>query len=93
MFKLGACLALWPMAASSQIACASVDVFREMLTTDYGEFLVASGSAAPIIIEWWANPETLSWTLVAVRPDEVACLLNSGNQFSVGQLPPAGDPL
>lgn len=84
-------LTLLATSASAANRCVLKDQMYEVLAVRFGEArvtraLAADGSA---VIETWANTRTGTWTLIAIRPDGLACLIVSGEAFL---LVPPGDP-
>jgi len=52
------------------------------LIDDYGEARRGAGLAGPrVIYEIWASDATGTWTIMAVRPDGLACLIATGRHW------------
>lgn len=69
------------------VEAISGERFREVRV---GGGLDTSGDAA---VELWVNPDTGTWTLLAVAPDRhAACLVTGGNGWRFGDEPAPGDP-
>lgn len=67
--------------AFAQPQCAPYEAVAVGLYRNYGEELASRGLSAGMILETWANVETGTWTIIAVGPDLVACLVTSGDGF------------
>lgn len=73
------------VAATPAIAqeCAPIDQVAEMLTGQYGESVMSEGIAANGgLIQFWANTDTRTWTMIVVLPSGVSCLIASGSDYS-----------
>lgn len=79
MTRALAALLLMATTAASQPACGPRDAIAKMLLDRHGERLVVGGlSASGAWIEWYMSPSG-GWTLVQVRPDMLACIVQVGN--------------
>ena len=58
--------------------CGSHDVAVTALTRNYGEILQATGEVQGGVVEMWGNPHTHTWTLMAVNPVGIACIIATG---------------
>lgn len=84
-------IALPPAAASAQTTCGLRARIVEVIEERYDEHqrLVAL-SAGGVVVEFFANAETGSWTYLVTRPDGVACVLAAGDAWDfVAEAPPA----
>jgi len=72
--------AAWP--AKAQAPCAPRAAVTDQLTERYSERRVARGLTGDgqTMIEVWASA-TGSWTILAIQPRGVACILSSGTNF------------
>ncbi len=69
-------------AFAQQLSCGPESVVVEALRRDYGEGQIASfldrrGSLMRLLV----NPDTRSWTLLALGPAGQACLIGFGDTF------------
>jgi len=73
--------------------CGPRDVAIIQLAERYGESRVSAGLADNgVIVETYANLATGSWTLGAVTPDGMFCLVATGQAFMLIAPTPAGIP-
>lgn len=93
---LGLALALalaLPAAAAATPACAERGDLARFLEREHGEILAGGGIASPAIrFELYARPDGRSWTIVAVRPDGVACMVAAGEHWEPVAPRPPGRP-
>lgn len=71
-------IALLPAIATAQ-TCLPYDTAQVLLSEEHGEYrtmtmLTPDGA----LVEVWHNPQTESWTMIAVGPNGVACLIAEG---------------
>lgn len=59
--------------AHAQERCAPRDVQTGILTGKFGESVIGMGLTPQGIVEYWANPETGTWTVTITRPDGILC--------------------
>lgn len=78
--------------------CAPHDTMAEVLGQRYGEGRVAvalgtapSGSGT-VLLEWWANPETGTWSMTMMVPDGPACMVAYGTAWEAHDDYPVGEP-
>lgn len=70
------------VASAEQPTCGSYTEFAEELAMRWGESVIERGlSHEGVILEWWGNPETGTWTVLVVRPDGTACTDNFGEGY------------
>ncbi len=83
MKRLFLCAALLlPTSASAEQDCVSVEEAHDLLGEQYGEQRIVAGLAENgRTIEFWLNPTTPSWSLVAVEGD-TACLVAFGADWT-----------
>lgn len=64
------------------LVCKPLKEWRAGLETRYGEtpVIAAMAQSRPVLI--LANPETGTWTMLAVYPDR-ACMVGAGGRFQV----------
>jgi hypothetical protein len=86
---LSGALALKAMAQEPEFACIPRADFVAMLEKDYGETLQAGGLSGvggitnfKAVIEFYANTETGSWTLMGTDAKGESCLLSSGELYT-----------
>jgi hypothetical protein len=84
---LAVCLA---MPAAAQERCAPRDVQTGILIGKFGESVIAMGLTPDGIVEYWANPETGTWTVTITRPDGVLCGIIAGLNFEAVDAPKPG---
>ena len=91
---LSAALALAPDVAAAQQLCAKRDQIVSRLEGRYGESRQGFGlQGSKLIVELFYSAETGSWTILATRPDGVACALGAGQGWTEQDDPtPAGPP-
>ena len=84
-----ACVAAFFLAgtAAAQSMCGAHDRLVEMLTgPKYAESLMADlAQDDKSVVQVYSNPETQSWTILALRPGGMACIAAAGNGFEIGK--------
>lgn len=71
-------------AAAQVIYCAPHDQLIADLAAKYGETRQTTGfDPRGIVIETYANPESGTWTLLTVTPDLTACVVATGQLFTL----------
>ena len=79
-------------SADAQSVCAPREHLIARLASEYGETLKGYGLQGDrIVIEIYASDETGTWTLLATRPDGVACAMAVGEAWQA-DAQPKGDP-
>ena len=67
---------------AQQPACGPHEQLVKHLTEKYGERAMFVGSTGepekPVTVQFWANRETRTWTIVIAREDGVSCVASSG---------------
>jgi hypothetical protein len=77
-----ACLLLSAAPAAAQSVCAPREQIIKRLADTYGETRKGYGlQSAQLVVELYASDETGTWTLIATRPDGVACAMAVGNAW------------
>lgn len=71
--------ALLATPAAANPNCGKYADIAKALSEQYGEAPVERGFAAPDLVEWWANPETGTWTIVMYSAHGNACILVAGD--------------
>lgn len=81
-----------PATAQTQPNCSPRDEVDEFLSEQWGEVphVVALGSNGSIV-EFFANPETGTWTIVITAPNGWSCNAVDGVAFEM-LIPAEGDP-
>ena len=74
-------LLLLSPAAFAQPMCGPLDEVQRALLSEFGERPVSIGEATGLAIITFANGESGTFTIVAVRPDGLACHLASGHRW------------
>jgi hypothetical protein len=70
------------MALAIVTQCSTYDQADNVLTKRYHESVVASGLAASgVAFQLWSSKDGKTWTLLTVRPDGVACIVDTGVQL------------
>lgn len=71
-----------PPPAAAQMACGQREQIVTVLREKYAESHRASGLETDSkMIEIWASEETGTWTILVTRPDGVACVAASGQNW------------
>lgn len=72
--------------------CAPLAEIEAGLVERYGELLAAVGITStpmgPGAMRFYVSPTVRSWTLLAVMPNGMACMLQAGANFDYAKLPP-----
>ena len=100
MFKLLSLAAAIVMAAvtfgGSAVAQSNCGIHANIIMTldmQYGESRHGIGLSGPgSAFEIWANDETGSWTILKVYPSGQACMMASGEGWTVDPPVPPGKP-
>lgn len=98
MIRLAAVLLvlLLALAASQAWAapqCAHRLVIVQNLAAKFGEYPKMRGlDAAGQMVEFFANPETGTWSLTFTRADMQMCMISTGIAFEAVEPPPPGIP-
>lgn len=73
-----------PATARNAPACAERGVIAAQLGQLFGERPQAIGlGAGGRVVELFASPETGTWTIVITEPSGTACMVASGEAFSI----------
>lgn len=90
----GALVALTATAAGAQ-NCADRDMVATRLVDGFGEYVQGGGVAANhLYLEVWANTETGTWTITMTTPDNLTCVMASGQHYEgPREREPEGEPL
>ncbi|WP_343504434.1 hypothetical protein [Alloyangia pacifica] len=77
--------------ASAQVVCGLHETITETLESTYDEALVGRGlQFATRMLEVWRAAEEGNWTILAVHPDGLACIVASGEAWIDVPPQPAG---
>lgn len=79
---LAALIALASPACAEGIPCQPAPDLIQLLADRWGEGVLATGTGGNeqrVIVT--INPDTGTWTIVAVRPDGLACAVGSGTEW------------
>jgi hypothetical protein len=69
-------------AYAQQPPCAAYDVMTKGLSDRFGESVIERGlSQTGVMVEWWGNAETGTWTILTVNAAGVACIVQAGELF------------
>lgn len=78
-------------ARAQQPACGPHEEIVKHLTEKYGERAMFYGSTGepgkPITVQFWANKETRTWTVLLAREDGVSCVASSGDGLKPAPAP------
>jgi hypothetical protein len=74
---------LWPTATwPQQPPCAPYEDVSKALASEYGEAVMERGlSQAGVMVEWWGNSATGTWTILTITAAGVACIVQAGELF------------
>jgi len=88
---LTAAALFFPSLAQANPICLNADLAQSNLKDEYGETPQASGitNDMQIVVQFYANTETGTWTIITLRADGMACFMGSGVAFSATPTPPA----
>jgi hypothetical protein len=91
---LAAAALLAAAPAVAQQVCAPRDQIVKRLAEGYGEARQGYGlQGGRLVVELYASAETGTWTIIATRPDGVACAMAAGQAWNEGEkIAPAGPP-
>lgn len=88
--RLALAALLVPLPVLAQPICGARDVIAGHLAAKYGEQPAFGGLASDgVVLELFVS-RLGSWTIIATRPDGVACVVASG---VAGVVHPQGDPI
>jgi len=74
-------LAMMTIAANAQTQCAPKAAMEMQVMARFGETLFGQGISAGNVIKWFVNPQTRSWTQLAINPQGLACIISAGDNF------------
>jgi hypothetical protein len=74
---IGATL-LWSTPAWPQPRCVPAALVDDAMRDAYGERMIAVGAADGKAIHFYANPDTRTWTVIAIDGSGMACSVASG---------------
>ena len=81
-----------PAAASAQTVCLKHVDLMAVLSINKQQAVVGEGlSNGGAVVEVFVNDETGEWTVVAVLPNDVACILADGTDWN-DTATPKGEP-
>lgn len=91
MFRAALALALLASPAAASENCAPYDALAKALEQRYGEAPVERGlSMAGEMVEWWANDDTGTWTVLVYSASGTACILAAGELYEAVAVKPKG---
>ena len=68
----------------AQTNCMPTEQVQITLLEDYGEVPLTMGLAGPgVIVEYWGNPETGTWSIVINRANGISCVPVSGTDMEL----------
>jgi hypothetical protein len=89
---LGAAFSFCGLPAAAQV-CSPYESVRRALFEQHGESAVGAGhDDRDVVVQLFATSDGATWTLVIVRPDGIACLVASGQEWRRIAGPPLGRP-
>ena len=70
--------------------CLPKDVMRDVLAERFGERRIASGwmQDESVIVEWYGNPDTQTWSLLTTSPEGISCIETAGRGHISWPQPP-----
>jgi hypothetical protein len=69
-------------AYAQQPPCAPYEDVSKALASEYGEAVMERGlSQAGVMVEWWGNSATGTWTILTITAAGVACIVQAGELF------------
>ena len=78
---LGAAFSFCALPAPAQV-CAPYESVRRALFEQHGESAVGTGrDDRELVVQLFATSDGANWTLVIIRPDGIACLVASGQEW------------
>jgi hypothetical protein len=80
---LGVFIALPGAATAAPQNCGKIQDVAAQLGSIYGEMVFAAGVATNQSVKFLGNPRTGTWTMVAIRPDGIACVIANGDGLEV----------
>lgn len=73
---------LFPASGASQSACFSREVLLKHLSGKFEEAPIAAGLAANgSVLEVFASPDGVTWTIVLTQPNGATCVMASGESW------------
>jgi hypothetical protein len=75
---------LWTagQAFSQTSPCAPKAAMEMQIASRFGETaLPLQAMSAGNLIKWFANPQTRTWTMLAINPNGLACIAAAGDNF------------
>jgi hypothetical protein len=80
--------------ALAQSNCAPLDAVNERLMEGYGEQLRTMGLSenGQTVVSQYVNEETGTWTIVVIQPSGIACLVASGQDWTLREAVNMDDP-
>jgi len=86
---IGATL-LWSTPAWPQQRCVPASLVDDVMRDAYGKRMIAVGAAEGMSIRFYANPDTRTWTVIAIDGSGMACSITSGTDLDFARPPPGG---
>lgn len=72
-------------ALSQPVACGPRDKLEAHLSIKFGEARFAQAMSAGNAVNFYANSQSGSWTLVVVTPQGMACVMAAGQDFETAK--------
>lgn len=89
-FLLAAAASALATTAMAEPKCAPRDTIVNYLTSNYRETVQAMGIAGTsLLMEFWANTETRTWTFTLTLPDGNTCMMADGSNLEMLEQAPA----
>lgn len=83
-YILAATIAATPLVAQDSPPCVPIDEARQTLADVHGERMLVTGHVYGGTVEFWLNPLTPSWTVIATGQGK-ACLVAAGKDWTLDQ--------
>ena len=91
MIRAALVLALLASPAAANPNCAPYDALARELGNKWGEAPIERGlSSSGEMVEWWANDETGTWTVLVYSASGVACIIAAGELYEAVAAVPKG---
>ena len=77
-----------PAQVLAETVCAATATTYGVLSEQFGEQRIGTGLMQGLLVEYWANTVTGTWSIVTTDPTGTSCLVASGDAFSYAGLRP-----
>lgn len=76
--------------APAQPTCVPASIADDVMRDAFGEQMIAVGLSDGKEVHWYANPNTRTWTVIAIDGSGMACSVLSGSDLDFAKPPPGG---